>query len=55
MLERLREAEASSTADDAAGTTRYHELPDAGHWVHVDNPTGLTNMVLPSMNQACAR
>ncbi len=55
MLERLRAAEASSAADDAAGTTRYHELPDAGHWVHVDNPTGLTNMVLPSMIQTGTR
>ena len=55
MLERLRAAEASSAANDAVGTTRYHELADAGHWVHVDDPTGLTDMVLPSIIKAGAR
>lgn len=24
-----------------AASVRLHELPNAGHWVHVDNPTGL--------------
>lgn len=24
-----------------SASVRLHELPDAGHWVHVDNPTGL--------------
>ena len=55
MLKRLRAAEANSAADGTAGTTCYHELPDAGHWVHVDNPTGLTSMVLSSMIQTGAR
>jgi pimeloyl-ACP methyl ester carboxylesterase len=52
MIERIHAAEASSAADDAVGTTRYHELPDAGHWLHVDNPAGLTAMVLPSLSAA---
>lgn len=26
---------------NARGTLRYHVLPDAGHWLHVDNPKGL--------------
>lgn len=25
-----------------------HTLPDAGHWLHVDNPDGLLSMMLPS-------
>lgn len=24
-----------------------HELEDAGHWLHVDNPAGLANLLLP--------
>ena len=54
MIERLHAAEASSAANDAVGTTRYHELPDAGHWLHVENPTGLTAMVRPSLSEAVA-
>lgn len=23
-------------------------LPDAGHWVHTDNPTGLLDVIAPS-------
>lgn len=26
-----------------------HELPDAGHWVHVDNPNGLLDMMAPEL------
>ena len=28
------------------GAVRVHELPDAGHWVHVDNPDGLLQILL---------
>lgn len=28
------------------GAVRVHELPDAGHWVHVDNPDGLLEILL---------
>jgi pimeloyl-ACP methyl ester carboxylesterase len=27
-----------------------HTLPDAGHWLHVDNPAGLLQMMLPSFS-----
>jgi pimeloyl-ACP methyl ester carboxylesterase len=27
----------------------YHELPDAGHWVHVDNPDGLLALMRENM------
>jgi pimeloyl-ACP methyl ester carboxylesterase len=23
----------------------YHDLPDSGHWVHVDNPAGLLRLL----------
>ncbi len=26
-----------------------HELPDAGHWVHVDDPDGLLDLIAPSL------
>ena len=26
----------------------FHTLPDAGHWLHVDNPDGLLAMMLPA-------
>lgn len=44
----------SRTADPSPhhGTTRFFELPDAGHWVHTDNPRGLLDMVLPSLQEA---
>ncbi|RMZ52303.1 hypothetical protein APUTEX25_001919 [Auxenochlorella protothecoides] len=33
------------------GVLEYHELPDAGHWVHVDNPQGLLDMIAPSLSK----
>lgn len=27
-----------------------HELPNAGHWVHSDNPVGLFHILAPSFN-----
>ena len=28
---------------------RFHVLPDAGHWLHVDNPDGLRALVAPEL------
>jgi pimeloyl-ACP methyl ester carboxylesterase len=30
---------------DYAGRLRYHLLPNAGHWLHVDNPSGLVELL----------
>ena len=50
--EELAREAASASAESAAaqcGTAAGHELPDAGHWLHVDNPTGLANLMLPHL------
>ena len=28
---------------------RVHLLPDSGHWVHIDNPRGLADILGPSL------
>lgn len=30
----------------------FHVLPDAGHWVHVDDPVGLARLLVPSITEA---
>ena len=42
-VDRLRRAEA------AGNGVRFHELPDCGHWLHVDNPGGLLKLVSGEM------
>lgn len=34
------------------GTVKVHVLPDAGHWLHVENPNGLLNIILPHLTDA---
>lgn len=34
---------------ERAGRLRYHLLPDAGHWLHVDNPSGLLDLLSSSL------
>lgn len=43
----------AATAQPAPGRgiTRFWELPNAGHWVHVDNESGLVDMIAPSMTE----
>ena len=36
--------------DRTAGLTTTHVLPNAGHWVHMDNPKELINMIVGSMD-----
>lgn len=46
MQDTLRHAEHKATSGGAdAGTLVPHTLPDAGHWLHVDNPDGLLQLV----------
>ncbi|XWS43393.1 hypothetical protein CRYUN_Cryun16bG0099500 [Craigia yunnanensis] len=45
QLERL----ASEEGDGSAGKISVHVLPNSGHWVHVDNPKGLLEVVAPKL------
>ncbi|KAL3139070.1 hypothetical protein ABBQ32_005867 [Trebouxia sp. C0010 RCD-2024] len=38
-----------SAAKSHPGQLNVHVLPNAGHWLHVDNPRGLMDMMLPSL------
>ena len=33
----------------AGAPGRLHTLPDSGHWVHVDNPDGLLELILEEL------
>ena len=47
-------ARAGGRAGGGAGRMLYHEVPKAGHWLHVDNPKGLLAVMLPSLVQVAA-
>ncbi|KAL3642696.1 hypothetical protein CASFOL_013511 [Castilleja foliolosa] len=40
---------ASKCAGDGEGKISVHLLPNAGHWVHVDNPKGLLEIMAPKV------
>lgn len=33
----------------SGGDLKYHVLPNAGHWLHVDNPVGLRDIIAPEL------
>jgi len=48
---RLQQAQKAALENAQAGKgghLRVQLLPKAGHWLHVDNPHGLMDMMLPS-------
>lgn len=42
-------AAAHSRPTPDSGTFHFHDLPNSGHWVHVDNPQGLLDMIVPCL------
>ncbi|XVE96387.1 hypothetical protein REPUB_Repub02eG0217100 [Reevesia pubescens] len=40
---------AGQEGDGSAGKISVHVLPNSGHWVHVDNPKGLLEIVVPKL------
>ena len=50
--DRWRAADLAHFADvQAGGRVRLHVLPDAGHWVHVDNPNGLSDLLVDALTK----
>lgn len=41
---------AQDPGDPRQGPVRVHTLPDSGHWVHVDNPEGLQQILVDHLN-----
>lgn len=48
LIQRL-ESLSSRTGDESEGKFSLHVLPNSGHWVHVDNPKRLLEIVTPRM------
>ena len=54
----VRAAHSDRWGDDVVGRLErlsarqdlsYHVLPNAGHWLHMENPTGLADMIAPEL------
>lgn len=48
VIQRL-ESLAAREGNGSEGKVSVHVLPKAGHWVHVDNPKGLLDIVAPKL------
>lgn len=48
VIQRL-ESLSSRRGDESEGKFSLHVLPNSGHWVHVDNPKGLLEIVAPKI------
>ncbi|XP_050944068.1 uncharacterized protein LOC127150402 [Cucumis melo] len=46
FIERL----SSKGSEESKGRVSAHVLPNSGHWVHVDNPKGLLDLVAPKIS-----
>lgn len=43
------ESLASNGGGESEGKMSYHTLPNSGHWVHVENPRGLLEIITPKL------
>lgn len=44
------ESLSSKGSEESKGQVSVHVLPNSGHWVHVDNPKGLLDIVAPKIS-----
>ena len=54
LEDKLRQAEQEAASGAGKGTLKIHTLPNAGHWLHVDNPDGLLQLVSGSCKDAAS-
>eukprot|EP00890_Picochlorum_soloecismus_P001198 jgi/Picsp_1/2079/NSC_05544-R1_protein len=50
-IKSLDEISKISVLDDTSGTTHIHELENAGHWLHAENPKGLIEIMAPHLTK----
>ncbi|KAF6165870.1 hypothetical protein GIB67_012767 [Kingdonia uniflora] len=48
VVQQLESLAARRAKDDSEGKVSVHVLPKSGHWVHVDNPKGLLEILAPN-------
>lgn len=48
-LSQLDALQKKSRKSPDEGCVRVHVLPNAGHWLHVENPDGLLELISPSL------
>lgn len=49
VIKQLESLATTKRVDETEGKVSVHVLPNAGHWVHVDNPKGLLEIVTPKV------
>lgn len=49
VIKQLESLATTKRVDETEGKVSVHVLPNAGHWVHVDNPKGLLEIVAPKI------
>ena len=49
VVRRLEQITGRTHPEHGDGRVAYHVLPNAGHWLHVDNPKGLQELMTPSI------
>ncbi len=52
MMDALAKAQQSAAQEHRQ--LQVHVLPNAGHWLHADNPVGLSKLLLPWLVQAAS-
>lgn len=49
VIQRLESLVNQGGGDGSEGKVSVHVLPNSGHWVHVDNPEGLLEIIAPKL------
>jgi pimeloyl-ACP methyl ester carboxylesterase len=47
----VHDSKKTEQGSKGGGEVKLHVLPNAGHWLHMDNPQGLVAMLAPSLQE----